>query len=296
MTLVNDVLLGRLARRRLWSRWASPTSPDGERRGTLAGSGMEFADHREYHAGDDLRHLDAHAYARLGRPYVKLFAADRGLDIAVLVDASASMDYGSPAKLQVASELATAIAYVGIAAGDRVRLGAFGTDNALRWRPVVTSTNGVRTLVKGLDRPLPATGNEPDLRSVALASNAALTSTGLTIVLSDWWASSDPESTVRAFASTGRELVAIQVLAPEEEEPHLLTTGPTRLVDSELADSIDLSLDETTEAAYLRAFNSWRQRFQNSVEGVRGRVLTVRTDQVLANVVLDDWRKAGFIR
>ena len=61
------------------------------------GAGMEFADHRDYAAGDDLRYLDWNLYGRLGRLALRLFQEEEDLLIEVLVDASASMSVGTPA-------------------------------------------------------------------------------------------------------------------------------------------------------------------------------------------------------
>ena len=68
----------------------------GERRSPNRGVGMEFADYRVYEPGDDLRHVDWNIYARLGKLFIKLFHADEGLPLALLIDNSRSMAFGSP--------------------------------------------------------------------------------------------------------------------------------------------------------------------------------------------------------
>lgn len=294
MSLLDDALAQKLDRRRLWSRNSAPSAPDGERRGSASGAGMEFTDHREYYAGDDLRHLDPHASARFGRPYLKRFAADLGLDVAVIVDATTSMVYGRPTKLRVAAQLAAALAYVAVSAGDRVRVAAFGSGQDVRWRPPLTSTRHVRALVDGLDRPLQDVGGELDMRDVARSSDAALPASGITIVISDWW-TRDPAGAVSAFGRSGREVVAVQVVAPEEEDPALLGDGLARLVDAENGDSLDMALDADVRGTYARALSAWREQLRDATERARGRSFTVRTDRPVAEVVLDDWRKAGFL-
>lgn len=294
MSLLDEALAQRLERRRLWPRWAAPTASEGERRGSAIGSGMEFADHREYYAGDDLRHLDPHAYARLGRPYLKRFAADRALDVAILVDVSASMDYGQPSKLQVASRLAAALAYVAVSSGDRVRIASFGGGDEVRWRPAITSARHVSAVVENLEEPHAHTRAESDLAAVARKVRAMLSSSGMTVVLSDWWTPA-PEAAIRAFARSGREAVAVQILAPEEEDPRLLADGPARLTDAERGESLDVYLDGDVQAAYERGLEDWRLRFREAVNSVRGQFLTVRSDRPVATVLLDDWRKAGFM-
>ena len=63
---------------------------------------MEFADYRAYGVGDDLRYVDWNIYGRLDRLHVKLFVDEEDLCLHLLVDASASMEFGSPSKLQYA--------------------------------------------------------------------------------------------------------------------------------------------------------------------------------------------------
>ena len=93
---------------------------------------LEFADHRDYAPGDDLRYLDWNLYGRLGRLAVRLFEEDEDLLIDVLVDASASMSVGSPPKLDLALQIGAALAYVGLANLDRVALTPLGGERRRR--------------------------------------------------------------------------------------------------------------------------------------------------------------------
>ena len=102
------------------------------------GAGLEFADHRDYAAGDDLRYLDWNLYGRLGRLALRLFQEEEDLLIEVLVDASASMSVGSPPKLDLALQIGAALAYVGLANLDRVALTPLGDDQA----PVLPPARG----------------------------------------------------------------------------------------------------------------------------------------------------------
>src|SRR4029078_4503596 len=96
------------------------------------GAGLEFADHRDYAAGDDLRYLDWNLYGRLGRLALGLFPEEEDPPVEVLVDASASMGVGNPAKLDLALQIGAALAYVGLANLDRVALSPLGDDAAPR--------------------------------------------------------------------------------------------------------------------------------------------------------------------
>jgi uncharacterized protein (DUF58 family) len=85
-----------------------------EHRSLHSGAGSEFTEYREYSRGDDFRHIDWNAYARVGRLLVRLYEQPADLSVHLLIDRSASMGLGSPSKLAYAQQLAAALAYVGL--------------------------------------------------------------------------------------------------------------------------------------------------------------------------------------
>src|SRR5258708_674110 len=93
-----------------------------ERRTKKSGSGVEFADHRDYQPGDDFRSLDWNVYQRFEKLLVRLFEEEEDLAIYFILDASASMAFGDGAKLRYAKKVCAALAYVGLANLDRVSI------------------------------------------------------------------------------------------------------------------------------------------------------------------------------
>ncbi|HEX7005491.1 MAG TPA: hypothetical protein VF168_15000 [Trueperaceae bacterium] len=175
-----------------------------------------------------------------------------------------------------------------------MRLANFGGKDRLDWRPVVTSTRNLPKLVDGLDRPLKSDDEETDLVTVATNVNSMLGPSGLTIVISDWW-TREPDIAAKAFGRSGRELVAIQLLAPEEEDPRLLVEGWARLTDAESGDMLDLSLEAEAHAAYLDELGSWREKLGTGIEEVGGRLFTMRTDRDVSEVLHGDLQRAGLL-
>ena len=106
-----------------------------ERRSKKTGSGIEFADHRQYSPGDDLRYLDWHVYQRHGRLLLRLFEEEEDLSIYILVDGSRSMSFGKPKKLFYAKRLAAALAYIALASLDRVSVQTFRDSMVARLAP-----------------------------------------------------------------------------------------------------------------------------------------------------------------
>ena len=97
----------------------------GEHATPRRGRGIEFADFRRYRPGDDLRYIDWNIFARLDRLFLKLYASEEDLTLHVLLDVSASMDFGTPRKFDYARKLAAALAYIGLHSSDRVAIGVF---------------------------------------------------------------------------------------------------------------------------------------------------------------------------
>ena len=93
-----------------------------ERRTKKTGSGVEFADHRDYVPGDDFRYLDWSAYQRFDRLLIRLYEEEEDLSIYFIVDASSSMAFGDGEKLRQAKRLCAALAYVGLANLDRIAI------------------------------------------------------------------------------------------------------------------------------------------------------------------------------
>src|SRR5687767_12096805 len=91
-----------------------------ERRSKKKGICVEFADHRDYTAGDDFRYVDWNVYQRFGRLLVRLYEEEEDLSIYFIVDCSTSMSFGDGKKFDQARRLCAALAYVGLANLDRV--------------------------------------------------------------------------------------------------------------------------------------------------------------------------------
>src|ERR1041384_4240218 len=122
-------LLRRLEQFQLLAARRAKSSAKGERRSKARGQSVEFADYRNYVAGDDFRYLDWNLYGRLERLFLKLYEEERELPVRIFLDASESMTFGSPRKFDFARQIAAAIGYVALCGFDRVTVFSF-PDNA----------------------------------------------------------------------------------------------------------------------------------------------------------------------
>jgi uncharacterized protein (DUF58 family) len=291
MSLLDPQLLQRLAHLRLRPRRAVALTGVGEHRSRGKGPGIEFADHRAYQPGDDIRHLDRHVYARLGRHVIKQFSLYQQLQVTILVDASASMAFGQPPKLRRAAELAGGLAYLGLTGGDQVLVGAF-TGAQVSWYPRLQGARQVQGLFRWLERVQPQGGTE--LRRVLHESIPRLQPGGLLIVISDWLTDAT-EAALAAWHHAGQELVGVHLLAPEELEPDRLGTGPVRVIDAESGLEVETSLDADTLTRYRLELQRWMEQLRGLFYKQDGRYFRTRSDDALDSTLLGEWRAKGFI-
>src|SRR5512135_1877900 len=124
--LFTEDFLRRLERLSLAARKAVPGVTQGERRSPRRGQSVEFADFRPYTAGDDIRRIDWNAYARLEKFFIKLFVEEEDLTVHFIIDASRSMRWGDPHKLDYAIHAAGALGFVALCGLDRITSLAIG--------------------------------------------------------------------------------------------------------------------------------------------------------------------------
>ena len=283
-------LLQALLRSRLLVRRAKATVGIGERRSNAKGSGMEFLDYREYQPGDDVRHLDAHLFARTGGHYVRQYAVYQQLPITIIVDGSASMNFGAPTKFDFARGLASALAFVGLAGGDAVQA-AVHSGGRLLWSPLVRGTPRAQVIFDWLGAQQPAGAGFGQALATALPR---LTHRGLVILISDWWLD-ELDADLKVLGSLRQEIVAVHVAAPEELDPARLGAGETRFVDAESGHEVELLIDQMVLDDYKAALDDWQDRLRQQIRRHLGRYLVVRSDTSLDRLLLQDWRRMGLI-
>ena len=228
--------LSLVARRPARGRYA------GDARSRLRGRALEFADYRPYVPGDDPRLVDWRTYARLDRLYLKQYEEERARTLTLLVDASASLDWGEGEehKGRYARRLAAALAWVSLCRHEAVRSYLL-RDGDAEPLPPTTTRSGAAALFRRL-----GVVREAGRTSLAAAVGNALRfrAPGPTVLLSDLLDAAWVEA-LALLAGTG-EGVVLQVLSPTEWEPPLgeeveledAETGelrPTRLGPAELA-------------------------------------------------------------
>ncbi|MGB1760147.1 MAG: DUF58 domain-containing protein [Verrucomicrobiales bacterium] len=221
----------------------------GSHRSPLRGFSTEFAHHRQYSPGDEIRDIDWRVFGRTDRYYTKLYEAETNFDCTILIDASASMSYGSGKvnKLEYAKFLAASLAYVVLKQRDSVGLSVF--DSEMREYLPPRSAMGVILQIDQLLRdikPTPKTSIAKQLHDIALMMKRR----SFVILISDLFSDVDDIlAGLDHLRHDGHNVVVMHTLDPYEiefpfkgtwqfdglegEEP--LTTQPERIRDNYLA-------------------------------------------------------------
>ena len=249
--------LAQLERLSLLSRRAFRGSVKGERRSPRRGHSVEFADYRAYGHGDDLRYVDWNIYGRLDRLHVKLFVDEEDLCLHLLVDASASMRFGAPSKLEYAVRTAAALGFVGLVNHERVGVGILRARAAEGWPP----SRGRNQVVALLDFLAAVDPQGPTRLNEALADYAARArEPGLAVLVSDLLDPHGFESGVRALLERRYDVHLVHLLDPTEMNPDL--AGDLRLEDAETGEVRDITVDAETLRGYRERLSQFLQRVE----------------------------------
>jgi uncharacterized protein (DUF58 family) len=188
----------------------------GRHRSRRQGGAGEFADFREYTEGEDLRRLDWKVLARTGRAYTRLYQDETCLSCTVVLDASGSMRFGSPSKLEYVQYFSTALSQIIGRQQDQVGLAVVSAGLREQLPPGSTQTHVTR-----VQQAIEKVSTEPvtDLAGALRTLFQRLTRRGVLMVLSDFLVD-DLEAVfaaIRLFKHRQWEVIALQIVHPEEE-------------------------------------------------------------------------------
>lgn len=220
MSLFDSDFLKRLEYLSLVSRRVFRGQLLAQRRTKQLGGGIEFADHREYTPGDDLRYIDWNIFARYNEMLLKRFQEEEDLHVYILLDVSPSMDAGSPNKFDYARQIAAALAYIALADLDRVSIYAY-SDGVQSVLPLTRGKDRILSVLRFLDQ-LSVGGQRTDLRNVAKSLVHRDQRTGLVIIISDLFDQEGFRGGVDMLRHRRFELHLIQIHSREEANPQWL--------------------------------------------------------------------------
>ncbi|MDB4931819.1 MAG: hypothetical protein JWM10_4303 [Myxococcaceae bacterium] len=261
-----------------------------ERRTRISGSGIEFADHRPYTPGDDLRALDWSVYGRTERLLVKRFEEEEDLTVAIVLDVSASMGFGGRARFDHARRLAAAMAYVALSNLDRVTMVAVSTKVERRLPPA----RGKGQIFKVLEflRALKP-GGSTALAEAGRTLGAELKRRGVAIVVSDLYDPAGFERGINALRYQKFEPMVIHVTDARDADPG--ARGDVLLVDAESGDGREVTLTPALVGRFREAHGAWRREVEGFCKARRVAYAEADVEGALEDQVLNLFRRSGLV-
>jgi uncharacterized protein (DUF58 family) len=265
------------------------------------GFSAEFAEHRQYTLGDEVRHIDWRVFARTDKYYVKQFEEETNLRCYILLDTSSSMRYRSAnssiSKIEYASYLAASLMLLMTSQRDAVSVITYN-DKLGDVVPPSLKPSHQTHILKTLDRTSKLT-----LETKGVASNASaafsefakrLTQRSLIIVLSDFW--DEQESVISAlkhFRHRRHETLAFHILDDAEITMNLGSTS-AELVDLESGEKLKTS-PKQIQSAYQTAFQDYTARYKRALSDNNIDYTLQNTSQTFDYALLAYLRKRGTV-
>lgn len=283
--------LKRLDRLELETRRVLGGAIKGDRRSKKKGVSIDFADYRQYVRGDDLRFVDWNIYGRLDRLFIKIFYEEQDLQCHLLLDASRSMVFGDPPKLDFAKRIAAGIAYVGLTGSDKIGIACFqSTPSGVL--PPLRGRHNVRRMLRFLEE-APAAG-WTSLSAATRDFAQRVKGKSIVVIISDFLDPAGFEAALRYLIRDTLDVFVIHVLAPQEIDPPL--NGHIELHDMEISHKVELTVTPRLKQMYRRNVEAYCQKIKDYCARYGMSYTFARTDQPVEDVLLKRLRESGLIK
>lgn len=260
----------------------------GEYSSVFRGRGIEFAEVREYHPGDDIRAIDWNVTARMGHPYIKKYTEERELVVMLLFDASSSVNFGSVSqtKGEIATEICALLAFSAIRNNDKVGLVNF-TDHVELFVPPRKGRKHVLRLIRELLYFKPAHA-QTDIGKVLEYVNRVIRRRSVVFLISDFM--DDGYYKPLKIASKKHDLIAIKITDPRELS--IPDVGLVELEDAETGEQF--LLDTSSSEGRMKFMQLNRQIIQTKLEMLRSLkvdVIEISTDESYIKPLVEFFQK-----
>jgi uncharacterized protein (DUF58 family) len=248
----------------------------GDYHSVFKGRGMNFEDVREYQPGDEIRAIDWNVTARLGTAFVKKFTEERELTVVLVVDVSASGNFGSASqsKRELAAEIACLLAFSAIRNNDKVGLLLFSDNVELFIPPKKGRSHTLRIIREILFFEPAGRGTAPSLALDYL--NKVVTRRAVVFFISDFQTSDFS----RELAVSGRRHDFIAVHIQDQREEHLPNVGIITLEDAETGEQIEINTaDRNTRARFSALAETQRAELNRTLRHNNIDAISLRTNE-----------------
>ena len=282
--LISSDILQKVRRLEIRTRQLVADSLAGSYQSVFKGSGMNFDEVREYVPGDEIRTIDWNVTARTGTPHVKKFVEERELTIMLLIDISASGNFGSAggSKRELMAELGAVLAFSAIRSNDKVGLVLFSDFIELYIPPAKGRSHILRLIREILFHQPRGTGTDLGLPLDFVMKVSRKKS--VTFFISDFWFGADYPKELAALktrltiCSRRHDLIPVIVSDPREQE--LVDCGLITIEDSETGEQVEIDTSDPLIRSRWRDISALnRQQLLHSLGGAAVDTLNLSTDR-----------------
>lgn len=260
------------------------------------GQTVEFADYREYQLGDDIRRIDWNLFSRFEKYFIRLFTDERQMDVQIFLDCSASMGKENRTKAEYAVSVAAALGFLSVHNMDKVSFKLIKEDAVDDPFGTIIGKNSFFRAISLLEN-LDFSDDADISQAVSSCANTG-SNNGLSVIISDFLTRKDWKKAVDYLTYKKRQVLAIQLLSPEEEEPTY--SGRVSLIDVESGDLADprnmkLRITRSLQLAYQEALKDMKADIKSFCASRGADFISVTTDKPVERMLFGELLKAGIM-
>lgn len=260
------------------------------------GQTVEFADYREYQLGDDIRRIDWNLFSRFEKYFIRLFTDERQMDVQIFLDCSASMGKENRTKAEYAVSVAAALGFLSVHNMDKVSFKLIKEDAVEDPFGTIIGKNSFFRAISLLEN-LDFSDDADISQAVSSCANTG-SNNGLSVIISDFLTRKDWKKAVEYLTYKKRQVLAIQLLSPEEEEPTY--SGRVSLIDVESGDLADprnmkLRITRSLQLAYQEALKDMKADIKSFCASRGADFISVTTDKPVERMLFGELLKAGIM-
>ena len=260
------------------------------------GQTVEFADYREYQLGDDIRRIDWNLFSRFEKYFIRLFTDERQMDVQIFLDCSASMGKENRTKAEYAVSVAAALGFLSVHNMDKVSFKLIKEDAVEDPFGTIIGKNSFFRAISLLEN-LNFSDDADISQAVSSCANTG-SNNGLSVIISDFLTRKDWKKAVDYLTYKKRQVLAIQLLSPEEEEPTY--SGRVSLIDVESGDLADprnmkLRMTRSLQLAYQEALKDMKADIKSFCASRGADFISVTTDKPVERMLFGELLKAGIM-
>ena len=260
------------------------------------GQTVEFSDYREYQLGDDIRRIDWNLYSRFEKYFLKLSTDERQMQVQIFLDCSASMGKENPQKAAYSAATAAALGFLAVHNMDKVSLYLMKENVAENPFGTIIGKNSFFRAVSVLDNM--QFSEDTDIEACIMGCPNIGSNNGLTVIVSDFFTESNWKKAVDYLCYKHKQVLLVQVLAPEEVDPAY--DGRVNLIDSESVDLSDtknmkIRITPAMRKAYAEALSDFKKDIKTFSSKRGADYVSVCSDTPIERMLFGELLKVGIM-